>query len=69
MQGEREAPAAPEGPSLARDGQVWEAHERNIGAITPLVAEPLGDDERVSGVLRRVLGRAGAGLASPFRAE
>jgi DnaD/phage-associated family protein len=31
---------------LARGGQVWGAYERNIGAITPLVAESLRDDER-----------------------
>lgn len=51
--GEREAAdpqvVPPEGPSLARGGQVWAAYEGNIGALTPLVAESLADDEREYG--------------------
>jgi DnaD/phage-associated family protein len=49
VQGEREAPDSPQRPITPRDGQVWEAYERNIGAMTPLVAESLGDDEREYG--------------------
>jgi len=40
---------AGEGGRLARQGSVWQAYEGNIGAITPLVAESLGDDERQYG--------------------